>query len=109
MTELLEIDPPRGSYYISSKSEPFDDEGFMEEKKRNNWLSFFDIPDDHFYQVHCSGHATPQQLEAMIQAIAPRYVFPVHTDHPETFNTMNLPETTVVEPIKGVTYNLLHL
>jgi ribonuclease J len=109
MTELLDINPPHRSYYISSKSESFDDEGDVEERKRDNWLNLFDIPDENFYQIHCSGHASSEHLEAMLREISPRYLFPVHTEYPEAFKNMNLPETTIISPEKGKTYDLLHL
>ena len=110
MIELLDIRPPTGSYYISSKSEPFDDEGEIEVKKRDNWLKLFGIdPSTHLFQVHCSGHASQDDIERMINYIHPKIVFPIHTGNPEEFLNLNLPEIKVVIPEKEILYDIRNL
>ncbi|MHA1729381.1 MAG: MBL fold metallo-hydrolase RNA specificity domain-containing protein, partial [Promethearchaeota archaeon] len=88
INELLDIQPPEGSYFILSRSEPFDDEGEIEARKRKNWLRLFKIPDDHIHHFHCSGHLPPEQLRELVEGINPKKIFPVHTEHPELFKKM---------------------
>jgi ribonuclease J len=107
MLELNDIDPPENSYYIISKSEPFDDEGWIEHRKRKNWLNCVEIPENHVFQVHCSGHARKKELEEIVTRIHPKKLFPIHTQCPEEFLKMNIPkDIEIIIPQKGVTYSL---
>lgn len=83
MNQLFDIQPPPGSYFILSRSGPFDDEGEIEEQQRKNWLELFDIPESNQFQCHCSGHMQPDHLYSMLSEINPKFIFPVHTEHPE--------------------------
>jgi ribonuclease J len=82
-TELIDLRPARGSPFIHSKSEPFEEDEPQEEVMRN-WLDRFGLV---HHQYHASGHLSRREVEEMIREIAPRYVVPVHTEHPDLFRT----------------------
>ena len=84
-TELIDIKPDPNSHFIHSMSEPYSEED-IEEEVMHNWLSHFKIK---FHQLHASGHMNRQQLTALINYINPKKIFPVHTEHPELFRTVN--------------------
>jgi len=82
LTELIDIRPVRGSLFIRSKSEPFEEDD-VEEEVLNNWLDWFKLD---FHQVHASGHASMEEIFSIVKRIAPKVVIPVHTEHPELFS-----------------------
>ena len=107
LNDLFDINPTAGSYFIISRSEPFDDEGEVEDRKLKNWFQLFKIPESNISQVHCSGHMRKDELIEMIKEIHPKKIFPVHTKNPHIFNEMNLPnDIEVIEPQKGKKYLL---
>ena len=83
LTEIVDLKPVEHSPFIHSKSEPFDEED-VEEKIRDNWLRKFGL---RHVQIHASGHCSQAELQDMIRAIHPDVVIPVHTEHPELFET----------------------
>jgi ribonuclease J len=88
LNELIDIQPPEGSYFFNLKTEPFDEEGELEEKVLLNWLSKYGIEYKKDY-YHASGHASGAQIREMIDTINPKQIFPIHTEHPEAFNYEN--------------------
>lgn len=82
ITELLDIDPDPGSIFISSQSEPFNEEMEIDYERLHNWLRLSGLP---HYRVHASGHATPIDLKYLIKEVSPRKVFLVHTKEPEIY------------------------
>ncbi|MCL5985132.1 MAG: MBL fold metallo-hydrolase [Actinobacteria bacterium] len=82
LKELIDICPPAGSYYIHSKSEPFSEDMMLDDKLLNNWLELFKLIR---FQAHASGHASGREIAEAMDAIKPKLVFPVHTEHPESF------------------------
>ena len=107
LNDLFDINPTAGSYFIISRSEPFDDEGEVEDRKLKNWFQLFKIPESNIVQVHCSGHMRRDELIEMIKEIHPRKIFPVHTKYAQLFTKMNLPkDIEVIEPKKGKIYLL---
>ncbi len=107
LNDLFDINPTAGSYFIISRSEPFDDEGEVEDRKLKNWFRLFKIPEENVLQVHCSGHMRRDELIEMIKEIHPKKIFPVHTKHAHIFNEMNLPDDIeVIKPQKGTKYLL---
>jgi ribonuclease J len=80
-TELVDIKPKLGSQFIHSMSEPFSEEGIQDEVM-HNWLNHFGMQ---FHQIHASGHISKDQLVEMINYIAPKRLFPVHTEHQKLF------------------------
>jgi len=81
LTELIDIRPERGAHLIRSMSEPFSDEDLSEEVLQN-WVEHFGLE---FHQMHASGHLSREQLEWLVDTIAPKKIFPVHTENPQLF------------------------
>jgi len=101
LKNLFEVNPPEGSIFIRSVTEPVDEEMELDHKKAINWLMFFGL---HPYeQIHCSGHASGYDIREMIKKISPKYVMPVHTENPDAFNTFH---SNVIQKGLGVRYSL---
>ncbi len=83
--ELIDIKPDPGSHFIHSMSEPYSEED-IEDIVMHNWLDHFQIK---FHQLHASGHLNRRELTALINRISPERIFPVHTENPELFRTIN--------------------
>jgi ribonuclease J len=83
LTDLINIRPDKGSCYIRSVTEPFDDEGQIEHRRVENWLKHFDLMP--YEQVHASGHASGPEIKGLVEEINPAVVFPVHTESPALF------------------------
>ena len=99
--ELVDIRPESGSCFILSISEPFNEEQEFEFERVVNWLDHFGLP---MYHVHCSGHIMPNQLKAAISRIAPKMIYPIHTDHPELYAKFVSEVASVTVPQKNVAY-----
>jgi len=84
---LFDVQPPDGSIYIRSVTEPFDEEMEIEKDKADNWLRFFNLYP--YTQLHCSGHASGAEIQDMIQKIAPKRVIPIHTEKPADFRSFD--------------------
>ena len=80
--ELIDINPPPGSAYISASTEPFSEEMEIDEQRLNNWLRHFKLlgESESVVHIHASGHASGTELIEMIQEISPRVVIPVHVE-----------------------------
>lgn len=81
LTELVDIQPPKGSLFIRSMSEPFEEDD-VEEAVLQNWLSHFELQ---FHPAHASGHGSQAEIFEMAETIQPKALFPIHTEHPELF------------------------
>jgi ribonuclease J len=92
--ELIDLRPPAGAPFIHSMSEPFSEDD-VDDRVLHNWLDHFDLS---FHQMHASGHCSGPELKEIAGTIAPKTLFPVHTEHPEAFMGM-VPH--VVPPKKG--------
>ncbi len=99
LNELIDICPPKDSYFFNLKTEPFDEEGELEEKVLMNWISKFSLQFEK-EKYHASGHAPGIHIREMIDKIKPKRIFPIHTEKPELFKYDNV-ETHI---IKGHTY-----
>ncbi len=97
--ELIDLRPPQGSPFIHSMSEPFSEDD-VDDKVLHNWLDHFGLG---FHQMHASGHASGAELGTIVRELAPRTVYPVHTEHPEAFASFG---ANVTEPELGVRYPL---
>ncbi|MEM1563924.1 MAG: MBL fold metallo-hydrolase, partial [Candidatus Bathyarchaeia archaeon] len=82
LEQLVEIQPKPGSCYISSSSEPFNEEMEIDYEKLVNWLKHYGLPQ---YHVHVSGHIMPLQLKVILEEIGAKTIFPVHTENAELF------------------------
>ncbi|MCG3217317.1 MAG: MBL fold metallo-hydrolase, partial [Candidatus Heimdallarchaeota archaeon] len=92
---LFDVDPPEGSKYIRSVTEPVDEEMELEKVKADNWLKLFNLYP--YEQIHCSGHASGVEIEEMIDQISPKTVIPIHTETPEVFGDFH--SNTVVKKL----------
>ena len=82
LNQLTDIKPSRGAIWIKSSCEPFCDEMELDESRKRNWLDHFEIKE---YFAHASGHASGDEIRAMIKEINPEELIPIHTEHPELF------------------------
>ncbi|MGI0131712.1 MAG: MBL fold metallo-hydrolase [Thermoplasmata archaeon] len=92
--ELIDLRPPEGSPFIHSMSEPFSEDDLDDEVERH-WLDHFGLVR---HAMHASGHCSGPELLDIAREIAPRYVVPVHTEHPEAFEGAG---PRVRAPVKG--------
>ena len=76
---LFDVQPPKGSIYIKSVTEPFDEEMEIEKSKADNWLKLFNLYP--YKQLHCSGHASGAEIQDMIQKIAGVEIAQVYLCH----------------------------
>lgn len=83
MTQLIDFEPPPGSRYIRSITEPFDEEMEFDKERVDNWLKLFGLYP--YLQTHASGHASGPELWKAIAQMAPKTVIPIHTEHHELF------------------------
>ena len=79
--ELIDLRPPRGSPFVHSMSEPFSEDD-VDDRVLHNWLDHFGLA---FHQMHASGHASGPELLQIVRDVAPKAVYPIHTEHPEAF------------------------
>ena len=79
---LVDLKPEKGSIYMHSLSEPFDEEMEFSFERMMNWLDYFGM---NFVQNHCSGHATGLDIKELIKEINPKVLFPIHTEFPGVF------------------------
>jgi ribonuclease J len=97
LKELIDVKPEADSCYIRSVCEPFDIEMELDLKKAENWLTHFGLyPYTH---IHASGHLNYDEIRDVVQTVQPKVLIPVHTQHPEVFETLH---DNVILPKKGV-------
>lgn len=89
LMELVYI-KPKNAEYIYSQSEHFLEGEDNEDQLRvlENWLSHFKIHFTH-KEVHCSGHASRQDLEKFIKTVNPKVLIPVHTQNAKDFGLIH--------------------
>lgn len=88
MSELFDLDPPQGSFYIKASCEPFNDEMVSDQRKQLNWLDSFGVGSnlvENEHGHHTSGHAGAAELAEFWKTVQPKLLFPVHTLHPERY------------------------
>jgi ribonuclease J len=76
--ELIDI-KPAGGLYIHSTSEPFNEEGEIDEERARRWLANYGLKSVH---CHCSGHASGIELANIVNQIDPKTLIPIHTEEP---------------------------
>ncbi len=81
INELVDIKPKKGSEFIHSKSEPFEEDDIEDTVKRN-WLRRFGM---HHRQFHASGHCSMEDIKSIIAEINPKVVIPIHCEEPALF------------------------
>ncbi len=96
---MVDLKPYKG-LYIHSLSEPFNEEMEISYERMKNWLDHFSL---NLMQSHCSGHINGEDLRTMITHVNPKKVFPIHTEHPKLFTSLDIPTVMIKE---GKTYKL---
>lgn len=99
-TALIDMKPKPGSLYIHSASEPYNEEQILNQDRVDNWLDRFGMER---HQIHCSGHAKGKDLFEIVKTIDAKMLFPIHTEHPETYVRVTRNMTIVEE---GKSYDL---
>lgn len=99
-TALIDMKPRPGALYIHSASEPYNEEQVLNQDRVDNWLDKFGMER---HQIHCSGHAKGRDLFEIVKTIDAKVLFPIHTEHPETYVRVTRNMTVVEE---GKSYSL---
>jgi len=63
-TPIRYLNPPSGSIYILSQTEPFEEEIELDYKKLKRWLSVYGIP---LYHIHTSGHVRAEEIYRLLK------------------------------------------
>jgi ribonuclease J len=80
--ELCDLHPAPGSLYIHSSAEAFNEEMAWSQERLDEWLKLTGMDSVH---IHASGHARPEHLFRIVEQLAPRHVYPIHTEHAEQY------------------------
>ena len=80
------MNPPPGAVYIHSASEPHSEAEEISVERRNNWIDKFGMKK---FQSHCSGHARGQDLLEVVKEIDAKFLYPIHTKHPDVFKSVS--------------------
>lgn len=88
VNELIDL-APRGGAYIYSSTEAHNEEQVLDLRRLENWVGHFGLAlrghPERERGFHASGHASGEELLALIRQVRPRYLVPIHTEHPEYF------------------------
>jgi len=93
-TSLIDMKPKKGTAYIHSASEPYNEEQVLSQERVNNWLEHFGMKK---YQIHCSGHAKGEDLLQVVKDIDAKMLYPIHTEHPTEYVKVTRKMTIVEE------------
>ena len=91
-TALIDMKLDPGALYIHSASEPYTEEQAISQNRIDNWLNNFGMEK---FQCHCSGHAGGKDLLGAVQEINANTIYPIHTEHPEVFQSIS--DTIIVQ------------
>jgi len=80
--ELCDLHPSPESLYIHSSAEAFNEEMVWSQEKLHEWLKLTRMDSVH---IHASGHAPQEDLFRIVEQLAPRHVYPIHTEHAERY------------------------
>jgi len=80
--ELCDLRPSRGSLYVHSSAEAFNEELSWSQERLARWLDLSGMDSVH---IHASGHASQEDLFHIVERLAPRHVYPIHTEHAERY------------------------
>ena len=93
---LIDIKPKPGALYLHSLSEPFNDEGVLDQRRVDLWLDHFGL---NRIQSHCSGHSKGNDLLEIVKNIDAKMLFPIHTEHPDAYKKVT-DKMTIVQEVK---------
>ena len=85
-TSLIDIKPEPGAVYIHSASEPYNEGQVISHDRADAWVEHFGMSR---VQSHCSGHARGRDLLEAVAEINAKTLYPVHTEHPEAYNSVS--------------------
>lgn len=74
--------------------------GYLE---RTNLAQFLESKDIELLEIHTSGHAYVEDLEKLAKVLAPRFVVPIHTFHPDQYSRIY---ENIVQLDDGQNYDL---
>ncbi len=90
------LNPNLKGIFISSSIDPYAEEFYDNTKRIINILKDLGIPS---YRIHASGHAMPHDLIKFVKEIAPQFLIPIHTEHPNFFKILlNGSDINVIVP-----------
>ena len=93
---IIDMKPKSGGLYLHSLSEPFNDEGVLDYKRVDLWLEKFGL---NRIQSHCSGHSKGNDLLEIVKSIDSDMLFPIHTEHPDSYKKVT-DKITIVQEAK---------
>ncbi|MBP3950192.1 MBL fold metallo-hydrolase [Bacillus suaedae] len=76
-------DRPVQSIYFHADGNPLNNQDPI----LNNWLKLYSV---HYHYYGTGGHASPQDISNMIEAIDPKVVVPLHSIHPTVLNSKGI-------------------
>jgi ribonuclease J len=79
---MKNLDFSKRGLFISSSIDPYAEEFFDNTRTIRSRLEPYGIPS---YRVQASGHSTPHDIINFIEEINPKFLIPIHTEHPEFF------------------------
>ena len=97
--ELCDLHPAPESLYIHSSAEAFNEEMSWSQERLARWLDLTGMDSVH---IHASGHASQEDLFRIVERLAPRHVYPVHTEHAERYVERFGDMVSLVQNGKGV-------
>ncbi len=83
---IEKINPNFKGAFISSSVDPYTEEYIDNNRTLTRYFRQHGIPS---YRAHASGHAMPHHLINFINSVNPKYLIPVHTEHPHFFKSSN--------------------
>ena len=93
------LDFSRRGLFISSSIDPYSEEFYDNTHTIRGELEPYGIP---AYRVQASGHATPNDIINLIEEIKPKFLIPIHTEHPKFFGKLfQKSEIQVILPNKN--------
>jgi ribonuclease J len=82
LTAIEKIPDIKGSSMIYSQWKGYLEKESEETRKIKDFVCKYDI---HLEHVHTSGHATINKLKELAEAVNPKHVIPIHTEHAEKY------------------------
>jgi ribonuclease J len=85
LPELVYRAAPCSLTFVLSKSEAFTEEMLISFDRLLHWLKLYGC--DEYKVVHVSGHASPADLQSIVNAANPNLLVPIHTRFPEMMSS----------------------
>ena len=59
--------------------------GYLERKDMKEFISYMESLGVKMHVLHTSGHADINAINALVEAVSPQYIIPVHTENPDWY------------------------